>query len=305
MELPEHLIDRLSDLAPDGVKLSEPMARHTSFGLGGPADVLVEAPDERAFRECLSALAEEEVPTRVLGRGTNVLVRSGGIEGAVLITGSAMSRMERDGLEVSVAAGTPLSRLLGFCAGEGLMGIEGLAGIPGSVGGALVTNAGSHGVEFADVVREVTVFEPGGSPRTLGRDSLDAGYRRSTLPQRVVVQNVRLVLEEGNPREIEARQRSFLDRKWRTQPCGMRSAGCVFKNPQGEPAGLLIEKAGLKGRRVGGAVVSDQHANFILNDRGATADDVEELIRVVRETVREETGVDLELEIEILGRRTN
>jgi len=305
MQLPKRVIDGLCGLAPSGVRVDEPMARHTSFGLGGPADVLVEPPDVGSFRACSDLLAEESVPTRVLGRGTNILVRSGGIDGAVLVTKGALSGLERQGATVSAAGGTSLPGLLQFCADEGLAGLEALAGIPGSVGGAVVTNAGSHGTEIADLISEIAVFEPGGGSRKLEAAELGAGYRSSSLPVGGVVESVTFSLAEDDPEDIGHRQKEFLDRKWRTQPCGMRSAGCVFKNPDAGPAGLLIDRANLKGVRVGGAVVSDQHANFIVNDRGATADDVERLIDLVREKVREETGVELELEIELVGRRAH
>ncbi len=268
-------------------------------------DVLIDAPDERAFKECVAYLADEGVPSRVLGRGTNVLVRGGGIEGAVLIAGDALGGVERDANTVSAGSGISLARLLSFCADEGLSGLEGLAGIPGTVGGAVVTNAGSHGTAIGEHLTEIVAFEPGKSSAAIAAGQLGIGYRHTALPPGAIVERVRLELEEGDPEKIRESQRETLDRKWRAQPCGMRSAGCIFKNPPDVPAGLLIDRTGLKGTRVGGAVVSDLHANFIVNDRGATADDVEKLIEVVRTKVREEAGVELELEIEIVGRRAN
>jgi UDP-N-acetylmuramate dehydrogenase len=273
--------------------------------LGGAADVLIDPPDEASFKNAAALLADERVPTRVLGRGTNVLVRSGGIEGAVLIAGASLGRLERAGNTVVAGSGVPLARLLSFCAGEGLAGLEGLAGIPGSIGGAVVMNAGSHGVTVGERLTKVVTFEPGKSSRAIDAAELEFGYRSTSLPSRAIVESVSLELERGDPDDIRACQREMLDRKWRAQPCGMRSAGCIFKNPSEAPAGLLIDQAGLKGTRVGGAVVSDQHANFIVNDRGATADDVEELIQLVRDRVREGSGVELELEIEVIGRRAN
>ncbi len=305
MGLPETTIDRLREMAADGVFVGEPMSRHTSFGLGGPADVLVDAADERSLKDCAALLADEGVPTRVLGRGTNVLVRRGGIEGAVIIAGRALGGIRREGTEVLAGSGVPLSKLLSFCAGEGLSGLEGLAGIPGSVGGAVVTNAGSHGVSIGERLVDVVVFEPGGSSRAIPVDRIGIGYRRSELPHGAVVEKARVGLDEGDPESIRTAQHEMMDRKWRAQPCGMRSAGCIFKNPPEVPAGLLIDRAGLKGTRVGGAVVSDQHANFIVNDRGATADDVERLIDAVRRKVRETEGVELELEVEVIGRRVD
>jgi UDP-N-acetylmuramate dehydrogenase len=157
-------------------------------------------------------------------------------------------------------------------------------------------------VSMADNIAGVTVSTPDGSSTYMRRDALDMGYRRCTLPAGAVVEEVALQLAPGDPEEIRALTKETLERKWKTQPSGMRSAGCVFRNPEGQSAGRLIDEAGLKGTRVGGAVVSDLHANFILNDRGGTSVDVEELIEIVRERVEETAGVTLELEIQVIGR---
>lgn len=303
MRIPHGVTDELKRLAPGRVSLQEPMAKHTSFGLGGPAEVFIEPATASSFKDCAALVADEGVASRVFGRGTNVLVRSGGVEGVTFVAGAAFSGITRSGDAIVAGSGVPLPKLLSFCAEEGLAGLEGLAGIPGSVGGAVVTNAGSYGVSIADRVVQVIVFEPGGEARAIQAPDLAAGYRTAKLPRRAIVESVTLRLEADDSASIAARQQATLEKKWRAQPCGMRSAGCVFKNPVGQSAGRLIDSAGLKGARVGGAVVSDLHANFILNDRGASAEDVEELIELVRTTVRDETGVDLELEIEIVGRR--
>ena len=302
MKIPRGVTEELARLAPDRVLVDEPMARHTSFGLGGPADIFIEPSTASSFRDCTAFLADEGIPARVLGRGTNVLVRSGGIDGVTLVAGEAFSGITRSGETLVAGSGVSLQKLLSFCADEGLSGLEGLAGIPGSVGGAVVTNAGSYGVSVADRLVQAVAFEPGHAARAIPAADLGAEYRTMRLSEGVVIESVTLGLEKGDPAAIAALQRATLDKKWRAQPCGMRSAGCVFRNPPGQSAGRLIDSAGLKGTRVGGAVVSDQHANFILNDRGASADDVEELIELVRFTVKDATGIELELEVEIVGR---
>jgi UDP-N-acetylmuramate dehydrogenase len=278
------------------------MARHTSFGLGGPADLFVEPTDPSTFRACVDHLAEAGVPVTLLGRGTNVLVRSGGVEGAVLVGSKAFDDIDLEGLTVRAGCGVGLPRLLSYCADEGLAGLEGLAGIPGSVGGAVVTNAGSFGVSLSDRLAGVTVSTAGGESRFIPRAELPMSYRRTEIPRGTFVETVELSLAEGDPNEVRATVQETLERKWKTQPSGMRSAGCVFRNPEGSAAGRLIDEAGLKGTRVGGAVISDLHANFILNDRGATAEDVETIIELVRERVAESAGVTLELEIMVVGR---
>jgi UDP-N-acetylmuramate dehydrogenase len=299
----QRLIDQLTEVAPDGVLRDEPMAKHTSFGLGGPADLFVEPASPTEFRHAAAVLGEAGLPVVIIGRGTNILVRGAGVRGAVLSGRRAFSELTRTERGVRVGAGVGLPRLLSYCADEGLAGIDGLAGIPGSVGGAVATNAGSFGVSLGDRILGVDVSNSGCEPRAIPRDELSFEYRRTALPEGSFVEHVELALDSGDPTEIRERQRSTLERKWRAQPGGMRCAGCIFKNPPGLRAGRLIEEAGLKGTRLGGAVVSDLHANFVLNDRAATSDDVERLIELVRERVRASAGVTLELEIEILGER--
>jgi UDP-N-acetylmuramate dehydrogenase len=303
VEIAPRILKDLTSVAGDGVRLGEPMARHTSFGLGGPADVYVAAASGEAFRECLRILSDERVPVVVLGKGTNVLVRDGGIDGAVVATERAFTDLARVDRGLIAGSGVTLTRALSFCADEGLSGIEALAGIPGTIGGGVVTNAGSFGVSLADRVMSVTCFHPGGEPVAIAGDDLGADYRTTDLPEGAVVESVVLELDPDESDRVRERQAETLERKWKTQPAGMRSAGCIFKNPPGDAAGRLIDRAGLKGTRIGGAVVSDVHANYILNDRGASAEDVEELIDVVRSRVLEESGVGLELEVEIVGRR--
>ena len=305
MRIPREVTEELKNLAGERVLFDEPMARHTSFGLGGPVDIFVEPATASSFRDCAALLDDAGVPFKVLGRGTNVLVRSGGMDGVALVVGEAFSGITRSDDGVVVGSGVPLARLLNFCVEEGLAGLEGLAGIPGSVGGAVATNAGSYGVSIGERTIRVVAFEPGRAAYAISADDVGAGYRTTALMAGVIIESVTLSLSADGPAAVGARHRETLERKWKSQPCGMRSAGCVFKNPPGHSAGRLIDSAGLKGTRVGGAVVSDLHANFILNDRGASADDVEELIELVRRTVRDETGVELELEVEVIGRRAD
>jgi UDP-N-acetylmuramate dehydrogenase len=305
MQIDQRIIDELSGLAPEAVREDEPMAKHTSFGLGGPVDVFVEPADAGAFRDVAAFLADEGVPTMILGRGTNVLVRSGGVEGAVLCSTNAFTEIARTEEGLEAGSGVALSKVLTLCSEEGLTGLEGLAGIPGSVGGAVKTNAGSFGDTIGDRLAEVVTFQPGKNSVVIPAEEIPVEYRRTILPEGAVVSLVRLRLDEAPPEDVERRRQETLEKKWRSQPTGMRSAGCIFRNPPGGSAGRMIDELGLKGTRVGGAVVSDLHAGFILNDRGGTADEVEELISIVRSRVLEETGIELVLEIEVVGRRAH
>jgi UDP-N-acetylmuramate dehydrogenase len=303
LEIAPRILKDLAGVAGDDVRLGEPMARHTSFGLGGPADVFIAPGGGEALKECLRILADERVPLLVLGKGTNLLVRDGGVDGAVVATGRAFDGIDRTDDGLIAGSGVTVTRTLSFCVEHGLSGIEALAGIPGSIGGGVVTNAGSFGVALTDRVASVTCFRPGGGPVVISGDDLNAGYRTVDLPEGAVVESVALTLDPDESDSVRGRREETLARKWKTQPAGMRSAGCIFKNPPGGAAGRLIDQAGLKGARIGGAVVSDVHANYILNDRGASAEDVEELIELVRSRVLDETGIGLELEVEIVGRR--
>lgn len=305
VDIAPRILNELARIAADDVRLGEPMARHTSFGLGGPANVYVAASDGEVFKECLRLLSDERLPVLVLGKGTNVLVRDGGLDGAVIATERAFTGLAQTDDGLVAGSGVTLTRVLSFCVEEGLSGIESLAGIPGTIGGGVVTNAGSFGTSLSDRVTSVTCFRPGGGPVAIAGEEIGAAYRTSALPEGAVVESVALSLDRDESDRIRERQGSTLERKWKTQPAGMRSAGCVFKNPPGSAAGRLIDDAGLKGTRIGGAVVSDVHANYVLNDRGATAEDVEELIDLVRSRVLEETGIELELEVEIIGRRAD
>lgn len=305
MEIDPKVIGELRRIAHGVVQLDEPMARHTSFGLGGPADVFVEPGDATAFRECAALLADASVPVLTLGRGTNILVRGGGLDGAVMTGSEAFRELSRTDLGVRAGSGVGLPRLISFCVENGLSGLEGLSGIPGSVGGAVMTNAGSFGVSVSDRLLGIRGSSPGLGPTYVRRQDLAMEYRRTLLPPELVVEEVEFELDADEPERIEERRQATLEKKWKTQPSGMRSAGCIFRNPGNDAAGRLIDSAGLKGTRVGGAVVSDLHANFLLNDRGATADDMEELIEIVREQVADATGITLELEIDVVGRHAH
>jgi len=302
MQVESRTYDELVRLTHGAVLRDEPMAKHTSFGLGGPADLYVEAPDAVSFRAVAELLTDADVPVKVIGRGTNLLVRSGGIEGAVLSTESAFSTLRECDGRIVVGSGVSLKNFLSFCAEAGWAGLEPLAGIPGSVGGAVFMNAGSYGTHVGDCLKTVSVFRPGVGSEELAREDLGLGYRTAKLPEGATVEEAGFVLEHGDASDVSRRLQDILELKWKGQPVGMRSAGCVFRNPGDVRAWQLVDEAGLRGARVGGAVVSDQHTNFILNDRGATPEDVEELIELILTTVRERTGRELVLEVEVVGR---
>lgn len=283
------------------VRRDEPMARHVLFRIGGPADLLVAPRTVVELRAAAEILFGEGVALVVLGMGSNVLIGDRGIRGVVLKVGKGPDRVRIDGPTVVADAGAGLPALSLRTARLGLAGLEFAAGIPGSVGGAVVMNAGAHGHAMGEVVRAVEVLTPEG-PRTLRRDDLAFGYRTSVLQHNPwIVAGVEMALDPQDPAVVVERLTRWLAQRGATQPLGPPSSGCVFRNPPGDHAGRLIDQAGCKGATVGGARVSEIHANYIINQGGACAADVLTLAEVVRRRVQEKTGQVLELEVKLLG----
>ena len=278
----------------------EPLARHTVWGIGGVADRYYEPADIRDLAAFLADLPDGE-PLLWLGLGSNLLVRDGGVRGTVIST-MRMRAVERTGpTKLQAEAGAACPRVAKIAARHGLTGCEFLAGIPGSVGGALAMNAGAFGAETWPAIREVETIDSNGERRWRSASDYRYGYRIVDGPRGEWFVSCRLVLEPDTQGRAGTRIRELLAARAATQPTGVRSCGSVFRNPPGDHAGRLIEASGLKGRRIGGAVVSDKHANFIINDAGARAADVEALIETVVEEVERRQMVRLELEVRIVG----
>jgi UDP-N-acetylmuramate dehydrogenase len=291
------------------IKRHEPLSRHTSFGIGGPADILAYPSDRNDLIALLSSIKKQGVSYVVIGGGTNLLVRDGGFRGVVIcLQRLGTIRIEREYRSVGgtfsvvyVEAGALLPKLLGFAMEQGLTGLEFAAGIPGTVGGAICMNAGTAAGEIGDVVDSVTLISPDGTLVTRGREEIGFGYRTSNIPAGHVVLDAKIILRHGDRERIKARVMEIQDTRKQRQPWGFPSAGSVFKNPQEEAAGKLIEAAKLKGKKVGDAQVSDKHANFIVNLGKAKAKDVVALMEIVKQTVLDVHGVRLEPEIKIIG----
>jgi len=283
------------------VRAGEPMARHTTFRIGGPAELYCVLETLHDLTSALPILEEEEVPWTVVGKGSDFLVADEGYQGAVLVLGREFKRHSVEDGTLRAGAASVLAHLVQDAFNTGLSGLEWAVGIPGTLGGALAMNAGTREGWIGQVVDTVTIFVPGeGLTLVHGRD-VAWDYRRSGLAGRGIILEAALKVVQGEPHRIRAQmERSLKDRK-ATQPIGLPSAGSVFVNPAGHSAGRLIEEAGLKGARQGGAMVSPVHANFIVNEGGATARDVVGLMRTVKDAVRERTGVELQPEIRFLG----
>ncbi len=301
------LAAEIRKMTSDPVRFDVPMWRHVTFRIGGPAALFAEPADREDLRGILRLAQERKVSVYLLGGGSNLLVADHGLRGLVLHTGrlSSVTRLGDDRGRKLVAAesGVPLASLIKRCAAWGMSGLQMLAGIPGTVGGAVVMNAGAGDRCMADLVTEVT-FCADGSIRTIPAEECGFDYRTSVFQEPfgdAVILGAKLALQPGQPEGLRREIGERLRWRRRRQPSGYPSAGSVFRNPEGDSAGSLIDRAGWKGRRVGGALVAPAHANFIVNAGGATADDVATLIRRIQNSVREEFGVRLELELKTWG----
>jgi UDP-N-acetylmuramate dehydrogenase len=283
------------------LETARPLADLTSFQIGGPADLFVSVESEAELMVAMAAAHRHEIPAMCLGAGTNLLVSDRGVRGLVVKLGDSFGRMVIDGVKVTVGAGMQFGAMVETVVDRGLAGLEFGEGIPGTVGGGLVMNAGAFGGEMARVVTLVHGVTAAGATRALTKDEVNFAYRRTDLPPRFVIARVDFELAYGNRDELRARVIDLRTKRAARQPRGLPNAGSVFKNPPGTFAGRLLESVGLKGARMGGAAFSAQHANFIVNLGGARAEEVRALIELARSRVMESTGVSLEPEVRLIG----
>lgn len=297
------LIEFLETIVPsENVRQQEPMAAHTTFRVGGPADVFVTVSEEEQLRKILKYLDLTGWSYFLLGCGSNLLVSDRGYRGVVIRLDGAFGGVRVDGRRITAGSSALLSQVARAACENSLCGLEFASGIPGSVGGGVRMNAGAYGGEMAQVVRTVRVMYKDGSIMELDNNTMEFGYRSSVLKDRpYVVLDVTMELEEGKKEEILERMKELAARRREKQPLEYASAGSTFKRPEGHFAGKLIMDAGMRGARIGGARVSDKHCGFIINDGTATAADIAELIEEVTETVKEKFGVRLEPEVIFLG----
>jgi len=284
------------------VRVAEPLGRHTSLQVGGRAAAVVSVDNVEELVRLVDHLLRWGISYYVLGRGTNVLVSDRGFQGAVIKLGDGFGRVDVEGELLKVGAAVPLPRLAVVAARAGLTGLEWSAGIPGSLGGAVMGNAGAYGGTMADLVQSVGVFYPERGVITHEASALGFSYRKLVLPfEGGIILGSQLRLKKGANEEIWARMENYKLERRRKQPLKLPNAGSVFCNPPGDYAGRLIEAAGLKGLRVGDAAISDQHANFIVNLGHATAADILKLLILIRQRILAEKGVVLKLEWKLLG----
>lgn len=297
-----HFYDEITTALPElQVLKDEPMSRHTTFRIGGPADYFV-CPDREQIAEVLAVAKKCGMAITVIGNGSNLLVGDKGIRGLVVEIGSAMNQIMVDKNHITAGAGALLSQVAAKAAAAELGGMEFAAGIPGSVGGAVTMNAGAYGGELKDILRTVTVLTPEGELKTLDVSEMDLSYRHSCVPeQQYIVLEAEIELGYKPEEEIRAQMEELRNKRIEKQPLEYPSAGSTFKRPEGYFAGKLIMDAGLRGYRVGDAQVSEKHCGFVINRKNASAQEVRQLMQDVQDKVKAQFGVMLEPEVKMLG----
>lgn len=284
------------------VRTDEPMKSHTTFRVGGPADFFVTPETSEEVRAVIDMCRSEEIDCHIIGNGSNLLVSDRGVRGVVVQIAKAMNKIESNGEQIRAQAGALLSEVAAHALKDGLAGFEFAAGIPGTLGGACVMNAGAYGGEMKDVLYEVTVLTSQGEFLVLKEDELELGYRTSVIARKgYIVLEAVIRLKKGDEEEIRRQMEDLRDRRISKQPLEYPSAGSTFKRPEGYFAGKLIQDAGLRGYTFGGAQVSEKHCGFVVNRGDATAAEVAELMRRVADKVEEQFKVRLEPEVKRLG----
>jgi UDP-N-acetylmuramate dehydrogenase len=287
------------------VTLNEPLAKHTTMKVGGPADLFIEPKDIESLKKTMEIIKKHGIKWRAIGRGSNLLVSDKGIDGAVIKLGNGIDHLEINETEIKVGGGYPLVKLSTFISKKGLSGLEFASGIPGSVGGAVYMNAGAHGSDISKILKNAHILFEDGTMEWLSNEEMEFSYRTSVLQNKrpgICIEAV-FQLQEGNREDIVAEMQKNKDYRKETQPWNYPCAGSIFRNPLPNYAGELIERAGLKGFCIGGAKISEMHANFIVNTGNAKAQDVLDLIDHVKKTIRELYQIEMHTEVEIIGRK--
>ena len=303
MEINHEFVDGIKKILPaEQFYINEPMSKHTTFNIGGPADYLIFPGSMDQLQAVVKLMNQCDIPFTILGNGSNVLVLDKGIRGAVIKFHAPMSYKRCEGNKIIAGAGAYLKHISQYAAENSLTGMEFACGIPGSLGGAVFMNAGAYDGEMKNVVKEVKTVTATGKVLTYGPDEFNFGYRHSVFQANgQAIAEITLELQPGNKEDIQAKMDDYTARRESKQPLEMPSAGSTFKRPEGYYAGTLIDSTGLKGLQVGGAQISTKHAGFVVNSGHATAQDVLDLIKEVQDRVYKEKGVKLYPEVRIIG----
>ncbi|MDM5226314.1 UDP-N-acetylmuramate dehydrogenase [Cytobacillus sp. NJ13] len=301
----DEFISKLRELNIGTVKENEPMANHTTMKIGGPADLFIEPSSIENLAKAMELIRRYELKWRAIGRGSNLLVSDGGIEGVVIKLGRGMDHLDLNETELKAGGGYSVVALSTIISKKGLSGLEFASGIPGSVGGAVYMNAGAHGSDISQILTKAHVLFEDGKMEWLTNEEMEFSYRTSVLQTKrpgIVLEAV-FRLTEGDREKISSAMQKNKDYRKETQPWNFPCAGSIFRNPLPEYAGQLIEKAGMKGHTIGGAQISNMHGNFIVNAGDAKAEDVLALIQHIKDTIFDLYGVKMETEVEIIGRK--
>ncbi len=294
-------MDTLNNMITGSMLRNESMARRTSYGIGGPAKAYITPKDKGDLSQILQFAHQHNLPTYFVGSGSNLLVSDEGIDGLVITLGKSFNYLEINGATVNAESGVMLGKMVKECIGRHLSGVESLIGVPGTLGGALVMNAGAFGGEISNYLKHVTVMTMAGEEKIYMPGEIEFSYRHSTFPSDEIVMSAEFELIQSDEATVMEKRAVASGGRKKTQPLKFRSAGSVFKNPEEGAAGYFIDQAGLKGTKVGDAEISEHHANFFVNHGQAKAQDLVSLIRLARETVYKQYGIMLELEVKTLG----
>ncbi|GAA0331147.1 UDP-N-acetylmuramate dehydrogenase [Bacillus carboniphilus] len=300
------LLEELNEMEIGKVKENEPMSKHTTIKIGGPAQIFVEPSSVDSIEKVMRSVKKHAAPWRVVGRGSNLLVKDGGIDGVVIKLGKGIDHLDwLSDTMIQVGGGYSLVTLATQLSRKGLTGIQFAGGIPGSVGGAVYMNAGAHGSDISNILVKARILFEDGSIEWLTNEEMEFSYRTSVLQTKrpgIVLEAI-FQLEEGIRDEVVEEMKKYKDYRRDTQPWTSPCAGSIFRNPLPNYAGKLVEESGLKGHRIGGAQISDLHGNFIVNTGEATAEDVLALIQHVKDTILEKYNIQMETEVEIIGKQ--
>tara|TARA_Y100000588_G_scaffold394497_1_gene515283 strand:- start:2587 stop:3495 length:909 start_codon:yes stop_codon:yes gene_type:complete len=294
-------MDTLNNMVTGSMLRDEAMTRHTSYGIGGPAKAYITPKDKDDLAQILQFSNQHNIPTYFVGSGSNLLVADEGIDGLVITLGKSFNHLDINGETVFAESGVMLGKMVKECIRRHLSGVESLIGVPGTLGGALVMNAGAFGGEISNYLKHVTVMTMAGDEKQYVPGEIEFSYRHSTFPSDEIVVSAEFKLIQSDETTVMERRAVASAGRKTTQPLKFRSAGSVFKNPKEGAAGYYIDQAGLKGTKVGDAEISDHHANFFVNHGQAKAEDIVSLIKLSRQRVYEEFGIMLELEVKTLG----
>ncbi|WP_449539925.1 UDP-N-acetylmuramate dehydrogenase [Ferdinandcohnia sp. Marseille-Q9671] len=300
----DKIVKELQEANVGKVLVNEPLSKHTTIKIGGPADIFIEPNSIDSIKKTIDIIKKHDIKWRAIGRGSNLLVSDKGIEGAVIKLGNGINHLEIDGTTITVGAGYSVVSLAVQIARKGLSGLEFSSGIPGSIGGAVYMNAGAHGSDISKILTKAHILFEDGSLEWLSNEDMQYSYRTSVLQKNrpgIVVEAV-FQLEQGEKEAISAVMKKNKEYRRDTQPWDLPCAGSIFRNPLPNYAGQLVEKSGLKGYSIGGAKISEMHGNFIVNAGDAKAQDVLDLIQFIKEKIDSLHGVQMETEVEIIGR---